>query len=219
MGLRESHHRGSIEVVTVEIAIEDQVRGVADRARIIVRASGIRWACNLSDCDGDWPASPLFRAPHSWFRMSQRQCSRFRIARPSGVNCSASPNRAFTPRSDSMAVSTFPSASAWGGARGVPPSLRPLQVLRYPPQRGEIPATPPHTFKGNALGRASRFHKARKSVTVARRGPEKKGRGRKALCEGFVRGLRMCIYCMKNASKERQIKTLVLDKYIRYVLL
>jgi sulfatase maturation enzyme AslB (radical SAM superfamily) len=29
----------------------------------------------------------------------------------------------------------------------------------------------------------------------------------------------MCIYCMENTVKERQIKALVLDKYIRYVLL
>jgi hypothetical protein len=67
------------------------------------------------------------------------------------------------------------------------PRFDPFQVLRYPPQRDEIPATPPHTLKRNALGRAFRFHTARKSVTVARLWPEKKGRGKRALCGGLFR--------------------------------
>jgi hypothetical protein len=58
-----------------------------------------------------------------------------------------------------------------------------ILVLGYPPQRGEIPATPPHTLKGNALGRASRFRTARKGVTVARRWPEKKGAGERLFAE------------------------------------
>ena len=44
------------------------------------------------------------------------------------------------------------------------PRFDPLQVLRNPPQRDEIPATPPHTLKRIALERALRFRTARKSV-------------------------------------------------------
>ena len=105
----------------------------------------------------------------------------------------------------------------WGGTPGVPPSLRPLPVLRYPPQRGEIPATPPHTLKKNALRQAFRFHTARKSVTVARLGPEKKGRGKRGFSGSLFRVFAESELHI-NYSQRTENKRVKHCKYIRYVL-
>jgi hypothetical protein len=97
------------------------------------------------------------------------------------------------------------------------PRFDPLQVLRNPPQRGEDPATPPHTFKGNALVRAFRFLTARKSITVARLWPEKKGCEKKAFFDGLFRVFGES-ELDENHSHRIENKCVKCCIYIRYVL-
>jgi hypothetical protein len=58
------------------------------------------------------------------------------------------------------------------------------------------PQRPRTLSKENALGRAFRFRTARKSVTVARLWPEKKGRGERVFYGGLFRVL-LGLNCME----------------------
>jgi hypothetical protein len=68
----------------------------------------------------------------------------------------------------------------------------------------KTPQRPLTLSKENALRRAFRFHTARKSVTVARLWPEKKGRGEKSLLRQLVSGFLLSLNCteiIRNALK------------------
>ena len=88
------------------------------------------------------------------------------------------------------------------------PRFDPSRFSATHPSGVKTPQRPHTRFRRNALRRAIPFSTARKSVTVARLGPEKKGRGKRGFYGSMFRAFLLSLNCteiIRNALKRNAL--------------